>query len=139
MDYVDIAFAHCYDPITSMEEVVRGFNFLIEQGYCFYWGTSEWSARQIQEAIGVAEKFGLIGPVVEQPQYSLLVRDKVEVEYRQLYPKMGLTTWSPLAYGIVFISSVFKSFSLLGSIETEFQLTQDLLKLITKIHVKEKV
>lgn len=101
LDYVDLVFAHRFDPLVEVEEVVRAFNFLIDKGYCFYWGTSEWSAQQIQEAITVADRLGLIGPVMEQPQYSLVHREKVEVEYARLYPRLGLTIWSPLYYGIV--------------------------------------
>jgi len=82
---------------------VRAFNFLIDQGKAFYWGTSEWTALEIAEAWGVANKLGLIGPVVEQPQYNLLVRDRVEKEYRWLYAEhgLGLTVWSPLKGGIL--------------------------------------
>lgn len=70
MDFVDIVFAHRPDVATPMEETVRAFNHVIEKGLCYYWGTSEWTATQIQEAIGIADRLGLIGPIVEQPQYS---------------------------------------------------------------------
>ncbi|BGP37846.1 hypothetical protein JCM10449v2_001768 [Rhodotorula kratochvilovae] len=99
LDYVDIVFAHRADVATPMEETVRAFNWLIEKGYAFYWGTSEWTAQQIQEAIGIADRLGLIGPVVEQPQYSLFHREKFEVEFKPLFEKhgYGTTIWSPLA------------------------------------------
>ena len=76
---------------------------LIMQGKILYWGTSEWSAQEIMEAHMVAQRFNLIGPVVEQPQYNMLVRDKVEVEYKQIYKTVGLgtTIWSPLASGLL--------------------------------------
>lgn len=69
LDYVDVVLAHRPDVATPMEEVVRAFNHVIEKGLSFYWGTSEWTATQIQEAIGIADRLGLIGPIVEQPQY----------------------------------------------------------------------
>ncbi|GAA5989339.1 hypothetical protein JCM10908_001266 [Rhodotorula pacifica] len=101
LDAVDVVFAHRPDVATPMEEVVRAFNHVIEKGRAYYWGTSEWSATQIQEAIGIADRLGLIGPVVEQPQYSLLHREKFEVEYAPLFEKYGYgtTIWSPLAGG----------------------------------------
>lgn len=101
LDYVDIVFAHRPDVATPMEEVVRAFNHIIEKGQAFYYGSSEWTATQIQEAIAVADRLNLIRPVVEQPQYSLLHREKFEVEYKPLFEKYGLgtTIWSPLAGG----------------------------------------
>ncbi|KAJ3122190.1 hypothetical protein HK098_003068 [Nowakowskiella sp. JEL0407] len=103
LPYVDIVFAHRPDNFTPMEEIVRAFNWVIEKGWAFYWGTSEWSAEQIQEAHGVAHRLGLIAPVVEQPQYNLLVRERFEKEYAPLFKKygMGTTTFSPLAQGVL--------------------------------------
>ncbi|OZJ04847.1 hypothetical protein BZG36_02617 [Bifiguratus adelaidae] len=103
MDYVDIVFAHRPDPETPMEETVRAFNYCIDKGWVFYWGTSEWSAQQIQEACAIADKFGLIKPVVEQPQYNMFHRERFETEYEPLYKQIGLgtTIWSPLAGGIL--------------------------------------
>lgn len=103
LEYVDLIFAHRPDPETPIEETVRAFNYCISQGLCFYWGTSEWSAAQIAEAWKVADDLGLIGPTMEQPQYSMLHRFKVESEYADLYAKygLGLTTWSPLASGVL--------------------------------------
>jgi aryl-alcohol dehydrogenase-like predicted oxidoreductase len=86
-----------------MEETVRAMNQLIEDNLCFYWGTSEWSPADIQEAYGICDKLGLIKPVVEQCQYNLLHRERFEVEYGELFDKyrMGSTIWSPLAGGIL--------------------------------------
>lgn len=103
LPYVDVVYAHRPDRLTPMDEVVRAFNHVIDQGKAFYWGTSEWSASEIAEAWRVADKLGLIGPVVEQPQYNLLVRERVEREYRWLYAEhgLGLTVFSPLKQGIL--------------------------------------
>ncbi|KAK1390722.1 putative voltage-gated potassium channel subunit beta [Heracleum sosnowskyi] len=103
MEYVDLIYCHRPDSSTPIEETVRAMNYVIDQGMAYYWGTSEWSAQQITEAWGVAEKLGLVGPIVEQPEYNLLSRHKVEVEYLPLYNNygLGLTTWSPLASGVL--------------------------------------
>ncbi|KAI9357996.1 NADP-dependent oxidoreductase domain-containing protein, partial [Zopfochytrium polystomum] len=103
LEYVDLVFAHRPDDDTPMEEVVRAFNWVIEKGWAFYWGTSEWSAEQISDAHRVADRFGLIGPIMEQPQYNMLHRERFEKEYHNLYAKYGLgtTIWSPLASGIL--------------------------------------
>jgi len=103
LDYVDVIYAHRPDPVTPMEEVVRAFNHLLDRGLAFYWGTSEWSASQIAEAVGVADRLGLVRPCVEQPEYNLFARTRVEAEYAPLYPSvgLGLTTWSPLASGVL--------------------------------------
>ncbi|POM65647.1 Voltage-gated potassium channel subunit [Phytophthora palmivora] len=103
LDYVDVVFCHQLDQYTPVEETVRAMNFVIEQGWAFYWGTSSWSAAQIIEACEIADRLGLIRPVVEQPEYNLLERFRVEFEYADLYKKykLGLTTWSPLAFGIL--------------------------------------
>ncbi|RLN86315.1 hypothetical protein BBJ28_00010352 [Nothophytophthora sp. Chile5] len=101
LDYVDVIFCHHPDPHTPVEETVRAMNYVIAKGWAFYWGTSEWLASDIREACEIADRLGLIRPVVEQPQYNLFVRTKVDVEYLDLYKKykLGLTTWSPLAFG----------------------------------------
>lgn len=77
MDYVDVIYCHRPDVSTPIEETVRAMNWVIDNGWAFYWGTSEWSAQQITEAWGVAERLDLVGPVVEQPEYNLLSRHKV--------------------------------------------------------------
>jgi len=103
LEYVDIIYAHRPDPTVPMEEIVRAFNHVIDRGYSFYWGTSEWSAAQIADACGIADRLGLIRPVVEQPEYNIFARTRVESEYEHLYHStgLGLTTWSPLASGIL--------------------------------------
>lgn len=103
LDYVDLVFAHRPDMHTPIEETVRAFNHLINQGKAFYWGTSEWSAQQIMEAYAVARQEHLIPPLMEQPQYNMFHRDRVEAEYHRLYTEIGLgtTIWSPLASGLL--------------------------------------
>jgi voltage-dependent potassium channel beta subunit len=103
MDYLDLYFCHRPDLHTPIEETVRAMSDLVSQGKVMYWGTSEWSAAQIVEAHGIARHLGLVPPTMEQPQYNMLCRDKVEDEYRDLYQKIGLgtTIWSPLASGIL--------------------------------------
>ncbi|KAG7375205.1 Voltage-gated potassium channel subunit beta-2 [Phytophthora pseudosyringae] len=101
LDYVDVIFCHRPEPYTPLEETVRAMNYVIEQGWAFYWGTSQWLASDIREACEIADRLGLIRPIVEQPQYNLFERNKVEYEFVDLYDKykLGLTTWAPLAYG----------------------------------------
>lgn len=103
VEYLDLFFCHRPDKSTPIEETVRTMNTLIQQGKIFYWGTSEWSAQEIMEAHMVAEKYNLIGPTMEQPQYNMFHRDRVEVEYNQIYKNVGLgtTIWSPLASGVL--------------------------------------
>ncbi|MFN3453782.1 MAG: potassium channel beta subunit family protein [Pseudobdellovibrio sp.] len=103
MEYVDLVYCHRPDPQTPIEETVWAMSDMIDRGYALYWGTSEWSAKEITEAYEIAEKYNLRKPIVEQPQYNLLWRDRVEKEYAPLYDKygMGLTTWSPLSSGLL--------------------------------------
>ena len=103
MDYVDLIFCHRPDVSTPIEETVRAMTILINQGKAFYWGTSEWSATQLMEAYAVARREHLIPPVMEQPQYHMFHRERVEFEYARLYREMGLgtTIWSPLASGLL--------------------------------------
>lgn len=103
VDYLDLYFCHRPDKNTPVEETVRTMNDLIQQGKVLYWGTSEWSAQEIQEAYGIARQYGLIPPTMEQPQYNMLHRERFEVEYYKLYREIGLgtTIWSPLASGIL--------------------------------------
>ena len=102
-DYVDLVFAHRPDIHTPIEETVRAFNHVIHQGKALYWGTSEWSAGQIMEAYAVARREHLIPPQMEQPQYNMFHRERVEKEYAHLYDEIGLgtTIWSPLASGLL--------------------------------------
>jgi voltage-dependent potassium channel beta subunit len=101
VDYLDLFFCHRPDKETPIEETVWTMHKLISQGKIMYWGTSEWSAQEIMEAHMFAERYHLIGPTMEQPQYNMLTRRKVEVEYSQIYKTVGLgtTIWSPLASG----------------------------------------
>lgn len=103
VDYLDLFFCHRPDKQTPIEETVWTMHNLIQQGKILYWGTSEWSAQEIMEAHMVAKQYNLIGPVMEQPQYNMFHREKVEVEYSQIYKTVGLgtTIWSPLASGIL--------------------------------------
>jgi voltage-dependent potassium channel beta subunit len=104
VDYVDVLFAHRPDPVTPIEEIVRAMHHIIEtKGWAFYWGTSEWSAAQITEAVQIADRLGLHKPVVEQPEYNIFQRQKVEFDFAPLIRNHGLgfTTWSPLATGVL--------------------------------------
>lgn len=103
VDYLDLAFCHRPDPETPIEETVRAWDILIKQGKLFYWGTSEWSAADIEAAIKVAHEHHLTPPVMEQPQYSLLARSRFEQEYADLFTQhgYGTTIWSPLASGVL--------------------------------------
>jgi len=103
LDYVDLIYAHRPDRLTPMEETVRAFNHLIDTGKAFYWGTSEWSADEIAQAWRVADRLGMIGPIMEQPLYNMIDRLKVETEYAHLYREigLGLTVFSPLKQGIL--------------------------------------
>ena len=101
LDHVDLLFCHRPDPETPVEETVWAMSDIIGSGKALYWGTSEWPVDAIQEAYEVAERYRLRKPVVEQPQYNILWRDRVEREYAPLYREhgMGTTVWSPLASG----------------------------------------
>jgi len=103
LDYLDLYFCHRPDKLVPMEEVVWTMHNLIQQGKILYWGTSEWSAQEIMEAHMIAKENHLIGPVVEQPQYNMFVRNKVELDYTQIFKNigMGTTIWSPLASGVL--------------------------------------
>lgn len=103
LDHVDLLFCHRPDPDTPIEETVRAMDVLVRQGKVFYWGTSMWSAEQIVEAHRIAREIGATPPTMEQPEYSLVCRHRVEVEYAELYERYGLgtTIWSPLASGVL--------------------------------------
>ena len=103
LDYLDLFFCHRPDPDTPIIETVRAMNDLITQGKILYWGTSEWSAEDIITAHKEADKYGLVGPSMEQPQYNIIHRERFENEYKKLFKKygMGTTIWSPLASGIL--------------------------------------
>lgn len=103
MEYVDLVFCHRPDPTTPIEETVWAMHNIVEQGKAIYWGTSEWSAAEIVSAIEIAERHHLHKPVMEQPQYNMLMRDRFEKEYARLFKDYGYgsTTWSPLASGLL--------------------------------------
>ena len=103
VDYLDMFFCHRPDKSTPVEETVWAMNHLLQQGKILYWGTSEWSGVEIMEAHKVAQQYHLIGPTMEQPQYNLFEREKMENEFLQLFKTVGLgtTIWSPLASGLL--------------------------------------
>ena len=103
LDYVDLVFCHRPDPHTPIEETVYAMTDMVTQGKAIYWGTSEWSADEIRAAYEIAERHHLHKPVMEQPQYNLFARERVEREYARLYADIGLgtTIWSPLASGLL--------------------------------------
>lgn len=103
LEHLDLVFCHRPDSNTPIEETVRAMNHVIDRGWAFYWGTSEWSADQLREAWRVADQLGMIGPLMEQPQYHMFHRERVEVEYADLVRDKGLgtTTFSPLASGML--------------------------------------
>ena len=103
LDHIDLVYCHRPDPHTPVEETVWAMSDMIRQGKALYWGTSEWSAADIRAAWDIAERHHLHKPVMEQPQYHLFHRKRVEQEYARLYEDigLGLTTWSPLASGLL--------------------------------------
>ena len=103
VEYLDLYYCHRPDPNVPIEEVVRTMNTLIQQGKILYWGTSEWSAAEIMEAHMIAKQMHLEGPAVEQPEYNLFNRRKMEVDYQPIFDNigMGTTIWSPLASGLL--------------------------------------
>ena len=103
VDYLDLYFCHRPDPETPIEETVWAMNDLMRQGKILYWGTSEWTAQQITQAHAVAKEYRLVGPTMEQPEYNLFNRQKVEADFLPLYRDygMGTTIWSPLASGVL--------------------------------------
>ena len=103
VDYLDLFYCHRADKNTPVEETVRAMNTLILQGKILYWGTSEWTGVEIMEAHRIAEKYSLIGPTMEQAQYNLFERNKIEADYSEIYKNVGLgtTIWSPLSSGLL--------------------------------------
>ncbi|HXE47780.1 MAG TPA: aldo/keto reductase [Ramlibacter sp.] len=103
LDFIDLVYCHRSDPQTPVEETVWAMSDMISRGKALYWGTSEWSAQEIRAAWDIAERHHLHKPVMEQPQYNLFHRKRVEQEYARLYEDigLGLTTWSPLASGLL--------------------------------------
>lgn len=103
LDCLDVIYCHRADADTPIKETVRAMSDIIDRGHALYWGTSEWSAEEIRAAWLIAEQHGWHQPITEQPQYNLVHRARVETEYARLYPDigLGLTIWSPLAYGLL--------------------------------------
>ena len=103
VDYLDLYFCHRPDPETPIEETVRAMHTLVLQGKVCYWGTSEWSAPEIEEAYRISRELGLTPPSMEQPEYNMFARDKMEHEYLQLFEQeqLGTAIWSPLASGLL--------------------------------------
>ena len=103
VDYLDLYFCHRADPNTPIEETVRAMHTLIMQGKILYWGTSEWTVQEIMEAYSIARQYQLTPPTMEQPEYNMFHRERVEVEYKRLYSQIGYgtTIWSPLASGLL--------------------------------------
>jgi len=103
LDYVDIIMAHRPDENVPLEETCRAFDWLIRHNYAFYWGTSEWAGKRIEQAIGICEKLGLHKPIADQTQYNMLYRDRIELDYKELFKEysLGTTIWSPLCGGIL--------------------------------------
>ena len=102
-DYLDLYFCHRFDPDTPVEEIVRVMDDLVHQGKVLYWGTSEWQASQIAQSLGLSRQLGTIPQTMEQPQYNLFHRDRVENDLAPLCREygLGLTTWSPLYFGVL--------------------------------------
>jgi len=142
VDYLDLYFCHRPDKSTPIEETVWSMHNLITQGKILYWGTSEWSAQEIMEAHMFAKQNHLIGPIVEQPEYNMFARKKVEVEFGQLYKGVGLgtTIWSPLASGVLTEKylSKFPKGTRLGADGLEWlkekNLTEDRLEKVKSLH-----
>jgi voltage-dependent potassium channel beta subunit len=103
VEYLDLYYCHRFDPDTPVDEIVWTMNDLLHQGKILYWGTSEWEAVQVTHAIGIAHQLNLVGPTMEQPQYNLFHRRRVEIELASICREfgIGLTTFSPLSYGIL--------------------------------------
>ena len=103
LDYVDVVFSHRPDYETPLEEICKGFSDLINMGLAHYWGTSEWRPDMIVRAIEICSKYGWNKPIVEQPQYNMMIRDRMEFEYEYLFStyKYGTTVWSPLCQGLL--------------------------------------
>ena len=103
LDYLDLYFCHRPDPETPIEETVRAMHTLIMQGKICYWGTSEWSAKELKEAYKISKEYYLTPPSMEQPQYNMFEREKMEKEYTEIFQteNMGTTIWSPLASGLL--------------------------------------
>ena len=137
VDYLDFYYCHRPDKQTPIEETVWAMHNLIQQGKVLYWGTSEWSAQEVQEAIMVARENRLIGPSMEQPQYNMLVRRKMEVEFFKIFRDYGYgtTIWSPLASGV--LTGKYNDGIPKGSRLTRDELTWLKEKILTEEHIQK--
>lgn len=138
LDYVDLLYCHRPDPSTPLEETVRAMDHLVKSGFAFYWGTSEWSAHDIDKAHFIAKENHLIPPQMEQPQYNLFHRERVEHEYLPLYQKygMGVTAWSPLDFGILtgkYLQEIPEKSRLALHPDLQSHLTEDKLAVVKKL------
>jgi len=138
LDYVDLLYCHRPDPDTPIEETVRAMDLIIKSGWAFYWGTSEWSREEIEEAHHIAKQMNAIPPSMEQPQYNMFHRERFEVEYAPLFTKykMGTTIWSPLAGGLLtgkYINGVPKGSRFQRHPEFQWNLTEKGEKCFTGI------
>ena len=150
VDYLDLFFCHRPDPDTPIIETVYAMNDLLHQGKIMYWGTSEWSADEINEAFLCSEKYNLRGPSMEQPQYNILFRERFEKEYKNIFKKykIGSTIWSPLASGLLtgkYNDSIpsksrfkVKGYEWLADSmnEVDFEKIKKIVKLSQKINIK---
>lgn len=134
LNYVDILFCHRADPLTPIEETVRALDEIVRSGKAIYWATSEWSEEDLEKAHEVALQGGYHAPVAEQPQYNLFCRERVEHEYLPLYQRYGmrLTTWSPLAFGV--LSGKYHQGIMPGS---RMQLHPELRNYCTEPHIEK--
>ncbi|MFV0339065.1 MAG: potassium channel beta subunit family protein [Parachlamydiaceae bacterium] len=134
LDYVDLLFCHRPDPSTPIEETMRAIDYLGKEGLFFYWGTSEWSAKEIERAHQIAKEYNLRPPTMEQPQYNLFCRERVEKEYLPLYDEygMGTTIWSPLAFGVL-----TGKYNEGLSAESRLKLHQELQTYLTPKHLEQ--
>ena len=142
-DYVDLLYCHRPDPYTPIEETVRAMDILIKKGMAFYWGTSEWKAEDIEQAHLIAKEIGATPPTMEQPEYNMFKRGRVEQEYASLYKKygMGTTIWSPLDSGILtgkYNDGIPQGSRLQGYEELKSRLTSEKLEKVRALDVVAK-
>ncbi|MDN4164739.1 aldo/keto reductase [Cytophagales bacterium LB-30] len=139
VDYLDLYYCHRPDLNTPIEETVRAMSDLIAQGKVLYWGTSEWSAQEIQEAYSVARQYNLVPPTMEQPQYNMFHRERFEKEYHRLFQDIGLgtTIWSPLASGL--LTGKYNDGKLPGNTRAELEGLDWLKERLTGEGAKERI
>lgn len=138
LSYVDLLYCHRPDPTTPIEETVRAMDWIIKSGLAFYWGTSEWSREQIEKAIQFALSIHAVPPSMEQPEYNLFHRQRVENEYAPLYEKygLGITSWSPLDSGVLtgkYINGIPSGSRMDRHPELKSRLTQEKMNKVRKL------